>query len=133
VAGDPDALKQTNEIKTAIPLLEPVELADEDISADALLTQRSIAQFLRRRLAHDHFTVKANRPALLADLERYFQDRSAPQFTQTSCGHGRIETRSLWVTAALNDYLSRQSPAAASPKRCAASTATCAPSAPICS
>ncbi|MDA8350125.1 MAG: ISAs1 family transposase, partial [Pseudomonadota bacterium] len=44
-------------------------------------------------------------PALLADLERYFQDRPAPQFTQTSCGHGRIETRCIWVTAALNDYL----------------------------
>jgi len=106
VAGDPDTLKQTNEIKTAIPLLEPLELADKAISADAPLTQRSIAEFLRRRLAHYHFTVKANRPALLADLERYFHNRPATaHFRETCCGHGRIETRSIWVTEALNDYL----------------------------
>lgn len=83
-----------------------MDLADKDISADALLTQRSIAEFIRRRLAHYHFTVKANRPALLADLERYFQNRpTAAHFSDTSCGHGRIETRSIWVTTALNDYL----------------------------
>lgn len=106
VAGNPDILKQTNEIKTAIPLLEPLELAGKDISADALLTQRSIAEFIRARLGHYHFTVKANRPALLADLERYFQNRpAAAHFSVTSCGHGRIETRSIWVTEALNDYL----------------------------
>lgn len=61
---------------------------------------------MRRRLGHYHFTVKANRPALLADLERYFKERpTTADFTDTSCGHGRIETRSIWVTCALNDYL----------------------------
>lgn len=25
--------------------------------------------------------------------------------SETSCGHGRIETRSIWVTCALNGYL----------------------------
>ncbi|EQD66048.1 transposase IS4 family protein, partial [mine drainage metagenome] len=70
------------------------------------LTQRSIAQFIRRRLAHYHFTVKGNHPALLGDLERYFAKRpGSAHFSQTSCGHGRIETRSIWVTDALNAYL----------------------------
>lgn len=83
-----------------------MDLKDKDITADALLTQRSIAAFLRGRLAHYHFTVKGNRPALLADLERYFADRpGTTHFSETSCGHGRIETRSICVTEALNGYL----------------------------
>ena len=104
--GDPDTFKQTNEIKTAIPLLEPLDLKDKDITADALLTQRGIAEFIHNRGAYYHFTVKGNRPALFADLERYFQDRRpAADFTETSSGHGRIETRSIWVSEALNGYL----------------------------
>lgn len=105
VATDPSTFKQTNEIKTAIPLLEGLDLQDKDITADALLTQRAIAEFIRRRGAYYHFSVKGNRPALLADLERYFQARSSAQFTETSSGHGRIETRSIWVSEALNGYL----------------------------
>lgn len=105
VATDPSTFKQTNEIKTAIPLLEGLDLRDKDITADALLTQRAIAEFICRCGAHYHFTVKGNRPALLADLERYFKARSSAHFTETSCGHGRIETRSIWVSDALNGYL----------------------------
>ena len=61
---------------------------------------------MRNRLGHYHFTVKGNHPALLADLERYFADRPpTAHFSQISCGHGRIETRSIWVTDALNAYL----------------------------
>lgn len=41
----------------------------------------------------------------MADLERYFHTRGSAHFTETSSGHGRIETRSIWVSAALNDYL----------------------------
>ena len=41
----------------------------------------------------------------MADLERYFRARSSAHFTATSCGHGRIETRSIWVSEALNGYL----------------------------
>ncbi len=61
---------------------------------------------MRNRLGHYHFTVKGNHPALLADLERYFADRPASaHFSETSCGHGRIETRSIWTTCDLNGYL----------------------------
>ena len=39
-------LKQTNEIKTAIPLLDALDIQGKDITADALLTQRAIAEYL---------------------------------------------------------------------------------------
>ena len=91
----------------AIPLLEPIDITGKDISADALLTQRNLAEYVvEQRQAHYHFTVKGNQPTLLEDIERFFQKRTAPDFVEiTPPDHGRIETRKIWTTAALNDYL----------------------------
>ena len=53
----------------AIPLLEAIDIAGKDITADALLTQRKFADYLvEKRQAHYYFTVKGNQPGLLADL-----------------------------------------------------------------
>ena len=41
-----EEVKRTNEIKMAIPLLEAIEIAGKDITADALLTQRKLAEYL---------------------------------------------------------------------------------------
>jgi hypothetical protein len=38
-----EELKRTNEIKTAIPLLDAIDIEGKEITADALLTQRKIA------------------------------------------------------------------------------------------
>ena len=99
--------KQTNEIKMAIPLLEAIDIEGKDISADALLTQRKLANYLvTERKAHYYFTVKGNQPGLLEDLELYFRDRRKPDFVeQTPPDHGRIETRRIWTTPELNGYL----------------------------
>jgi predicted transposase YbfD/YdcC len=100
-------LKRTNEIKMAIPLLDAIDIAGKDITADALLTQRKFAAYLvEQRQAHYYFTVKGNQPGLLADLQLYFQDRGQPHFVEpTPPDHGRIETRKIWTTTALNAYL----------------------------
>jgi len=110
VAGNTEALKQTNEITMAIPLLDGVgDLTNTDVTADALLTQRTLATYLvEERKAHDHFTVKRNQPTLFDDLALFFQNRRAPDFiahTPAKLGHGRDETRRIWVTSELNDYL----------------------------
>ena len=61
-----EEVKRTNEIKMAIPLLEAIEIAGKDITADALLTQRKLAEYLvEKRQAHYYFTVKGNQPGLL--------------------------------------------------------------------
>ena len=56
-------------------------------SGDALLTQRSLATYVVKRRAHYHFTVKGNQPALESDIALLF------------------ETRRIWCSPALNDYL----------------------------
>lgn len=103
-----DEEKQTNEIKTAIPLLDAIDIQGKTITADALLTQRELACYLvEQRNAHYHFTVKGNQKGLLEEVAFYYdnQDR-APDFgTLDPPDHGRIETRNIWVDTALNDYL----------------------------
>jgi len=91
----------------AIPLLEAIDIEGKDISADTLLTQRELAEYLvTKRKAHYHFTVKGNQAGVLKDLELYFQDRKQPQFIEhTPPDHGRIETRKIWTTTELNGYL----------------------------
>lgn len=89
-----------------IPLLETIQISGRDITADALLTQRSLAKYLIERQAHYHFTVKGNQPTLQSDIALYFEKRGAPDFIEgPTFAHGRIETRRIWCTTALNDYL----------------------------
>lgn len=91
----------------AIPLLDAIDIEGKTISADALLTQREFARYLvEERGAHYHFTVKANQPTLLKDIELFFQDRQQPDYTEhTPPDHGRIETRKIWTSRELNNDL----------------------------
>jgi len=91
----------------AIPLLQSLDLKNKDITADALLTQRKLAEHLvKKRHAHYHLTVKANQATLLDDLTLFFQDRQVPDCViNDPPDHGRIETRKIWTTTALNHYL----------------------------
>jgi len=59
-AEDGEEMKRTNEIKMAPLLLDAIDIQGKDISVDALLTQRSFAEYLVQRGAHYHFTVKGN-------------------------------------------------------------------------
>lgn len=91
----------------AIPLLDALDLKGKDITADALLTQRKLAEYLvQKRQAHYHFTVKANQATLLDDLAVNFKDRKQPDFVMHDPpDHGRMETRKIWTTTDLNGYL----------------------------
>ncbi len=103
-----DEEKQTNEIKIAVPLLESIDIQGKTITADALLTQRELASYLvEERKAHYHFTVKGNQKRLLEDIAYYFDNiNQEPDHTATDgIDHGRIETRKIWLTTDLNEYL----------------------------
>ena len=88
----------------AIPLLEAIDIEGKDVTADALLTQRKLAEYLvQERHAHYHFTVKGNQRGVLQDVALFFQDRQQPDFGLiTPPDHGRIEIRKIWTTAELN-------------------------------
>jgi hypothetical protein len=58
------------------------------------------------RDAHYPFTAKDNQPTLLADIRLFFEQRDEPDFCESfTLEHGRLESRRIWTTTALNDYL----------------------------
>ncbi len=86
-------------------MLDAIEIAGRVITADALLTQRDLADYVVRRGAHYHFSVKGNQPTLQDDIRRLFAQRGAAHHTEVSPpDHGRIETRRIWCSSQLNDY-----------------------------
>lgn len=89
-----------------IPLLDAIAIQGKTITADALLTQRKIADYVVKRQAHYHFTVKNNQPTLRQDIALFFENRQTPDVIDlTPPDHGRIETRKIWTTTELNSYL----------------------------
>lgn len=90
-----------------IPLLEGFDITGKTITADALLTQRKLAHYLvETRSAHYLFTAKDNQPTLLADIRLMFECRGQPNFREPlTLAHGRLESRAIWTTTQLNDYL----------------------------
>ncbi len=102
-----DETKQTNEIGMFIPLLDGLDIAGKTLTVDALLTQRKLARYLvEQRHAHYLFTVKDNQPTLLTDIRLLFEQRGEPDFREPlALEHGRLESRAIWTTTRLNDYL----------------------------
>lgn len=103
---------KSNEI-TAVPLL----LAGRDLrgtvtTMDALLTQQAIARQIRQQQGHYLMVVKENQPALYRAIALVFElpppqevEHHLDQVTTVGKGHGRLETRTLERTCALNGYV----------------------------
>jgi predicted transposase YbfD/YdcC len=103
---------KTNEIPAAPQLLAGLDLTNVVVTMDALLTQHAIATQIRRQHGHYLMVVKDNQPTLAADIALIFagtcpvvpSDHFA-SVTTVDKHHGRLETRTLDRTAALNTYL----------------------------
>jgi predicted transposase YbfD/YdcC len=103
---------KSNEI-TAVPdLLRGCDLQGIVITLDAHLTQQAIAQQILDQHGHYLMVVKANQPSVYAAIELLFAPPWQPdpeddyqRHTRLEKGHGRLETRTLERTSALNDYL----------------------------
>ena len=70
-------------------MLEGLELdfAGKTFTADALLTQRKLADFLHDRGAHFVFTAKGNQPTLLDDLRLFLTSASPSPLSTGASGH----------------------------------------------
>jgi predicted transposase YbfD/YdcC len=99
VLAQRDVDAASNEISVFGPLLEGLDLAGAIVTADALHTQRAHASFLVGRHAGYVLVVKANQPALHAQLAR-LPWREVPVMDRTrDQAHGRVERRTLKVAA----------------------------------
>ena len=104
-ADDQGNQKRTNELGVVIPLLETINVQGKDITADALHTQHTLAEYLIDHGAYYHLTVKDNQPTLKADIALLFAQRGAPAASTLDHGHGRIENRRIWTSTALNAHV----------------------------
>lgn len=103
---------KSNEI-TAVPrVLAGYDLTGAVVTMDALLTQRALARQIRRQGGHYLLVVKENQPALYAAIEQLFTGELLVEPTDCAASataqekrHGRLTTRTLERTAALNRYL----------------------------
>ncbi len=89
-----------------IPVMDALDIDGHTITGDALLTQRKLASYLISRHAHYVFIAKDNQPTLAEDIRVLFANRESADYTEPfKLSHGRLESRSIWVSSKLNDYL----------------------------
>ena len=99
VLGQADVDVKTNEIPMFSALLDRIEITDAVITADALHAQHAHAGYLHRRGAGYLLIVKRNQPGLHAQLAALPWRDVPVAYTKRERGHGRIERRTLKVTA----------------------------------
>jgi predicted transposase YbfD/YdcC len=97
VLGQEAVEDKSNEI-VAIPLLlKNLELAGALVTIDAIGTQVEIARTITERGGDYLLALKANRPALLAEVETFFDDPAnladCQAFDTVDADHGRLEQR----------------------------------------
>jgi len=91
-----------------IPVMDALpDIAGKTITADALLTQRKLAHYIvEERAAHYLFTAKDNQPTLAEAIRLTFEKRGEPDYSEPlTLAHGRLESRSIWISTELNNYL----------------------------
>jgi len=108
VLGQVEVGAKTNEIPMFAPLLETlaatgIDLATTVITADALHSQRSHAEYLHSRGAEFVLTVKQNQPGLYTALDALPWASTPIAHRDVDTGHGRVTTRTIRVLPAPAD------------------------------
>ena len=89
-----------NEIQAARAMLESLALDGMLVTGDAIHAQAGTAAVILAQGGDYLFALKANRPAMLREVEAFFADPPGglDAFETTDADHGRIETRRHRVT-----------------------------------
>lgn len=99
VVGQRRVSDESNEIPALRDLLAPLDLDGALITADAMHTQRSTAQWIISRGAHYVLTVKNNQPGLKRALEK-LPWKDVPAVSSVDTGHGRRVRRTVQAVEA---------------------------------
>lgn len=92
---------KSNEITAVTDLLDQFNLEGQIISTDALLTQKSIAEYIHHRGGEYILALKKNQKTLYEQVEALL-DAQPVSYERTEKDHGRIETRRLKVLTRLD-------------------------------
>jgi len=109
--------QKENEIVVAPQVLRQVTLNGKIVIGDAMHTQREVSRQIVEAGGDFIWFVKDNQPRTRWAIEKLFVheicslrqgvplSKEMQTFTKVSKGHGRIETRTIFVSTLLNDYL----------------------------
>ncbi|WP_072691746.1 ISAs1 family transposase [Rhodococcus marinonascens] len=98
VLGQDEVGAKTNEIPKLTDLLDPLDLTDVVVTADALHCQRATAEYIVVRGGHYVFTVKNNQPSLRNRLKALPWTSIPVSSSVAGRGHGRRERRTIKAT-----------------------------------
>jgi predicted transposase YbfD/YdcC len=98
---------KANEIVAIPKLLELLDLRRTTVTIDAMGCQTQIAGQIRGRKGHYVLALKENQPALYEAVRKTFEEARLEKFAgwrhdfheTVDAGHGRIETRRVWVSS----------------------------------
>jgi predicted transposase YbfD/YdcC len=112
ILGEEKVAHKSNEI-TAIPaLLDLIMIQGHIVSIDAMGCQKSIAEKICSKGADYLLALKKNHANFYEEVETYFQDpdllKTCNSAIRTDKGHGRVETRTCYVTQNI-DWLTEKS------------------------
>jgi predicted transposase YbfD/YdcC len=98
---------KTNEITCVQPLLDGHDIKGKVVTLDAMHTQIDTANYLVKDKKADYLmTVKDNQKNLREDIAALeIEDRPFDYEETTPADHGRIETRRIWCSDEINDYV----------------------------
>lgn len=107
VLGQIKVDSKENEIVAIPKLLELLDLRGTTVTIDAIGCQKEIAAKIRGKKGHYVLALKENQKLLHEAVQKTFTEARAEQFAgwkhdyveSTEAGHGRIETRRVWVTS----------------------------------
>jgi predicted transposase YbfD/YdcC len=107
VLGQLKVDNKANEIVAIPRLLELLDLKGATVTIDAIGCQKQIAQQIRDQKGHYVLAVKENQPTLHEQIVNSFIEARLEKFRgwthdyseSVESGHGRIETRKLWVSS----------------------------------
>ena len=110
ILGQMKTEEKSNEI-TAIPeLLEMIDIGGCTVTIDAMGCQREIAEQIVRQEGEYVLALKGNQKLLHEDVSLFFADAfkkdlrgvAHDHYETIEKGHGRIETRSYWISEQIN-------------------------------
>jgi predicted transposase YbfD/YdcC len=100
---------KSNEIPAVQALIKMLSVEDALVVADALNCQKNTAQAIIDGHGDYLLAVKGNQPDLHNDIKLFFETESGhmEKHVKSEKGHGRMETRTAWVTHDVSWYENR--------------------------
>jgi len=113
VLGQEKVSQKSNEI-TAIPkLIEALDVRGSTVTIDAMGCQHTIAEKICRKEGHYILGLKGNQGSLYDDVKTHLQDieiiQKLPSHTEWDKGHGRLESRTCYVSFDVDWLVERHS------------------------